>query len=296
MTKGIDCAIPITTTGAKKLAAAGYKFAARYLVPPRLKWKRLNRAEAEAITAAGMQIISVFETTASRPAGGASAGTVDGLEAYQEALLIKQPKGTAIYFAVDYDASSKDYDKIEAYLRETAKQIKGYRVGVYGSYTVIEEMAKRRAAEHFWQTYAWSRGKKSDQADVYQYKNGQQFEGMTVDYNLSYGNEGWWNTAVQDKPTTQHKVTSEDAEKIIRFLSAGWHSVELLQVDAKAKFEFNRLAEELRRGTDIKQSDAEKIIRFLSAGWYVVQEFDAARDEFNRLADAVRQASGLKVG
>jgi len=194
MAKGIDCAQPLTLEKAKAIKAAGYEFVCRYLVPERYAWKRLTRAEAEAITAAGLKIVSVFETTASRPAGGSAAGSVDGAEALKEALAIGQPKGSAIYFAVDFDVSGKDtMDAIERYLRAAASAIPGYEVGVYGEYDVIEEMARRGAAKHFWQTYAWSKGKKSARANIYQYKNGQTVAGHPVDLNESYGGEGWWN-------------------------------------------------------------------------------------------------------
>ena len=194
-TKGIDCAQPLTLEKAKAIAAEGYKFVARYLVPERYAWKRLTRAEAEAITAAGMKIVSVFETTANRPAGGAAAGALDGAEALREARLIGQIPGTAIYFAVDFDAGNEHFDTIEAYLRAAAAAVcpAGYEVGVYGSCAVIEEMARRGAAKHFWQTYAWSKGKKSARANIYQYKNGQTVAGHPVDLNESYGGEGWWN-------------------------------------------------------------------------------------------------------
>ncbi|MEG3072149.1 MAG: DUF1906 domain-containing protein [Candidatus Syntrophopropionicum ammoniitolerans] len=126
------------------LADAGVEFVCRYLMPlARYAWKRLTGDEAEYITGAGMQIGSVFETTASRAAAGAAAGRADGVAAYKEAQLICQPKDTAIYFAVDYDAQPADYDAIEAYLRAAEEQIPGYRVGVYGLYTVVEEMAHR---------------------------------------------------------------------------------------------------------------------------------------------------------
>lgn len=194
MRKGIDCAAPLTAEKARAIRAAGYEFVCRYLVPERYAWKRLTRAEAEAITAAGMQIVSVFETTANRPAGGAAAGAVDGAEALKEAKLIGQPLGSAIYFAVDFDAGAKDMDAIEAYLRAAGEAIKGYRVGVYGEYDVVEEMARRGAAKHFWQTYAWSRGRKSPRANIWQHKNDVTIAGHHVDLNESYGNEGWWNT------------------------------------------------------------------------------------------------------
>jgi len=192
--KGIDCASPLTATKANAIAAEGYKFAARYLVPVKYAWKRIIRLEAEAITKAGMKILSVYETTANRPKGGAANGKVDGAAAYKEAQEIGQPLGSAIYFACDWDANSGDFDAIEAYLRAAAKEVVGYTVGVYAEFDVIEEMAKRKACQHFWQTYAWSKGKRSMYANVYQYKNGQVIAYHSVDLNESYGNEGFWDT------------------------------------------------------------------------------------------------------
>lgn len=241
-TDGIDCATPLTATSAKQIAAAGSKFAARYLVPAQYAWKRLTKSEADAITAAGMQIVSVFETTADRAKGGAAAGQNDGAAALKEAQTIAQTPGSAIYFAVDYDAQTSDYNAIEAYLKAAAAAIPGYESGVYGSYAVIEEMHKRGACKHFWQTYAWSKGKQSSYANIYQYKNGTSVAGVSVDLNHSYGGEGWWNT--QEGAITMSK---DDAEKIIRFLSAGWYAA----VDQASKDEFNRLANEVRKAAGI---------------------------------------------
>ncbi|WP_217595495.1 DUF1906 domain-containing protein [Cohnella sp. GbtcB17] len=213
-TKGIDCATPLTPKTAAAVAAAGYQWAARYLVPVGYS-KRLTRAEAVTITAAGMQVVSVFETTASRPQGGAVNGKKDGAAAYLEARAIEQPIGSAIYFAVDYDAQPKGYDLIEDYLRAAASEIPGYQVGVYGSYAVIEEMAKRGAAKHFWQTYAWSRGKRSSKANLYQYKNDTRLAGIGVDLNESYGGEGWWST----KPiATEQPAAPEIVPKVVRLI------------------------------------------------------------------------------
>lgn len=241
-TPGIDCATPLTASAAKQIAAAGYKFAARYLVPATYTWKRLTLTEAQAITAAGMQIISVFETTADRAKGGAASGQADGAAALKEAQAIAQTAGSAIYFAVDYDAQPADYNAIEAYLKAAASQIAGYEAGVYASYAVIEEMYKRGACKHFWQTYAWSQGKQSSHANVYQYKNGASVAGVSVDLNRSYGGEGWWNT--EEGAITMSK---DDAEKIIRFLSAAWFAA----ADDASRNEFNRLANEVRKAAGI---------------------------------------------
>lgn len=206
MPKGIDCAIPLTAAKAKAIRAAGYEFAARYLVPEQYAWKRLTREEAEAITAAGLKIVSVFQRGTSDAAGGAPNGTRDGKAAYREAKLIRQPEGTAIYFAVDYDAQPKDYDAIEAYLRAAAKEIPGYQVGVYGSFAVVEAMAKRVPGIRLWQTYAWSKGKRSSKVNIWQYKNDVTVAGHKVDLNESYGGEGWWTVGGGKEVVNQPNV------------------------------------------------------------------------------------------
>ncbi|CAM3751919.1 DUF1906 domain-containing protein [Cohnella lubricantis] len=273
--RGIDCSTPLTGAKARQIAAAGHQFAARYLVPQEYKWKRLTRAEAEAITAAGMQVVSVFETTANRPAGGAVYGNSDGVAALKEAQAIRQPQGSAIYFAVDYDAQPGDYDAIEAYLKAAAAQIPGYEAGVYASYAVVEEMAKRKACKHFWQTYAWSRGKESSYANLYQYRNNVQVAGVEVDLNRSYGNEGWWNTNTNTSPA-QTPSSSPTPNP-----SASPNTDSANPNPAEGEITMTR-------------EDAEKIIRFLSAAWFAAAD-QASKDEFNRLANEVRRAAGIQA-
>jgi len=236
--KGIDCAVPLTAEKAKAMAAAGMRFVCRYLVPESMAWKRLTRAEAEAITAAGMKIVSVFQRGQKDAAGGAANGSRDGKAAYQEAKLIGQPEGTAIYFAVDYDAQPADYAAIEAYLRAAAKEVPGYRIGVYGSFNVVEAMASVNACQHFWQTYAWSKGKLSKAANLYQYKNGQQLAGHTVDFNDALGGEGWWDTNPQ---TVEKAVDKTAAEKVIGVLGALWTASADKQVQEAAHYAANAL-------------------------------------------------------
>ena len=65
--KGFDCSTPLTASTAAALKAAGMQFAARYLVPAAYAWKQLTQAEAKVIIGAGMQIISVYETTGDYP-------------------------------------------------------------------------------------------------------------------------------------------------------------------------------------------------------------------------------------
>jgi hypothetical protein len=245
MAAGIYCASPLNEQTVRMLAGEGYRFAARYLVPARYAWKRLAREEAEAISAAGLHILSVFETAAHRAAGGAAAGQADGAAAYREAESIGQPAGSAIYFAVDCQARPEEFDEIEAYLRAAAAQIPGYETGVYGSYAVIEGMADRGACKHYWQTYAWSRGRKSARANIYQYRSQVQSAGITVDLNESCGREGWWILEGKELPM----MTADDAKKIIGFLQAAWKAV----TTREDREEFHRLANEVRKSAGLPE-------------------------------------------
>ncbi|MDB5053049.1 MAG: hypothetical protein JWM44_1099, partial [Bacilli bacterium] len=108
---------------------------------------------------------------------------------------------------------------IEAYIRAAAVATPNYPTGIYGSYAVIEEMKKRGACSHFWQTVAWSHGQKSLHNNIYQADcgsdgNGLWIHGIGVDLNESYGNEGWWNT--------MSLISKEDANKVIGLLGEAY--------------------------------------------------------------------------
>src|SRR5258708_31907380 len=88
---------------ALKLKAAGYDFIARYYAHKGSK--RLSPAEAKLVSAVGLQLVTVWEDAATHTGYFSRArGVDDGTSAYHAALLVGQPPGSAIYFAVDYDA------------------------------------------------------------------------------------------------------------------------------------------------------------------------------------------------
>lgn len=202
--KGVDNAAPVSQKAAAALYAAGIRFSGRYLVPTYggTNWKALTEAEAEGILAAGLALLLIWEMDAERPKGGAKAGAQDGARARQLAQDMGVPDGTAIYFAVDYCPADGEYDTIAEYLRAAAAACGGYTVGVYGSYYVVEAMAKRNACKKFWQCVAWSNGRVSDKAATYQYQwqGGAEARAITakcgfaVDMNAcsDMGDAGLW--------------------------------------------------------------------------------------------------------
>lgn len=249
MAKGFDCATPLTAALAAKFKADGYEFVCRYLVPS--GWKQLTKAEADAISAAGLQLISVYETTADRALGGYAAGLADGAKAVEVAAAVGQPKGSRIYFAVDFDARAGQMQTVIDYIRGCSEATPDYTTGVYGSAAVVQAVMIAGVCSGYWQTYAWSRGVKVPGIQVYQYQNDITVNGIGIDRNDSYGDEGWWTTLpTVEEEVKEYMLKVEDADKIIRFLSAGWYTVE----GSGAEAEFKRLADEVRKasGQDVE--------------------------------------------
>lgn len=176
MTKGIDCASHITTATAKKLKAAGYDFACRYFG---YGWKITDKAECQIISDAGLRVLCVWEHDVGDYKGGAVRGAKYGEEARKQAISCGMPYDAIIYAAIDTEVT--DYSLCAAYLMAFAAAIAPYRLGVYGGYGTIDEMAKRGIGAAYWQTIAWSYGKISQNMNVYQYNTSHAECGIYVD-------------------------------------------------------------------------------------------------------------------
>jgi hypothetical protein len=153
MSRGLDTTRDLTLY-ATAIKAANYDFVARYL--SQSHWKVVG--EARAIEAAGLALVLVYEdcpTTSDYFSLG--RGQADGIRAAQQALLIGAPTGTVLYFAVDYDASTKDiggavtqyFGGVTGALKSFATaNRRSYSAGVYGSGAtcvgiVAADLAKR---------------------------------------------------------------------------------------------------------------------------------------------------------
>lgn len=191
--KGIDCSTTITPKVAKDLKKNGIQFVIRYILPSSFdSWKTISKNELEVLRTEGFHVGFVFERSADRVKGGARAGVEDGKLAVQALKELGIQSGVVIYFAVDYDAPSSHFGTIESYLRSASAQLgSSYKAGVYGSFSVVEEMLNRKVVSHAWQTLAWSRGKKSSRTNIYQESIDKPFCGIKVNFNTSYGNEGF---------------------------------------------------------------------------------------------------------
>lgn len=209
---GIDYSWARPTGAAIK--AAGFDFVMRYVDYPGANGKGLTKVELDDLRAHGLAVGLVFESTANRALEGNAAGYHDAIAASAAIKKLGFPDDQPVYFAVDFDAQPKDMGAIDDYLGDAANELGLLRVGVYGSYAVIDHCHEQGTATWFWQTYAWSGGKQHPDRHIYQYRNGQTLNGGEVDYNEAYGDEqGLW--------LPEDDVTRTEYEDLVLALFAG---------------------------------------------------------------------------
>lgn len=164
------------------LKKAGVKFVCRYVSTPGNS-KNLRASEVTAFKAAGIKIVVVFETTASRALAGRAAGENDAKVAVSELAQVGAPDDAVVYFAVDFDASEAQQAAVNAYLSGAASVLGKDRVGVYGGFYVVKRALDAGVCKFAWQTYAWSGGHLDPRAHIYQYSNGHTLAGVSCDYD-----------------------------------------------------------------------------------------------------------------
>lgn len=162
------------------LAQNGKTFAGRYFGPGG-SWKHATRAEVTALTAFGVQIVSLVEGEIRDALGGYAKGVTHAQLAHTTAVTAGMPPDRPMYFAVDWDASTTELARVVDYLAGAASVIGWGRVGVYGGYRTIDYLHARGKGAWWFQTYAWSAGRWHAANYIEQYRNGVTVCGGAVD-------------------------------------------------------------------------------------------------------------------
>lgn len=152
--------------------------------------KNAKPADIKAAHSHGIAIILNWESQAGAPLNGSQQGTRDARDwLSQKNALVKAvgygPKNKlGAYFSCDRDTVPADYLRIDQYYGATKAELAGAALnGVYGEKALIEHLHNAGLTACEWQTYAWSGGVQSPQADFFQYKNGQNLGGASVDFD-----------------------------------------------------------------------------------------------------------------
>jgi hypothetical protein len=198
--------------GGAALVAAGKQFVVRYIRPG--DGRTLTAAEVKDYRAHGLAICLVFESSPGRAKEGAAAGKADAAVAAAGAKALGFPTDRPIYFAVDFNATSKQFPMIDAYLVGAASAIGLGRVGVYGHSRLMAHCAKAGTASWFWQTRGWSKGVEYP-GHLFQYHNGQAINGGAVDFTRSLKADfGQWDVTTNTGTTTEGAVHSFPVPKV----------------------------------------------------------------------------------
>ncbi len=213
-----------------KVKAAGYSAAYRYVCSDTaergLPGKRLTPTERDQIIAHGLDIGLHGEDEAGAAQKGYSRGLAQGKQWADYAhRILNAPKGMTIVAAIDYDTSGVYPTVVRDYLHGVTDGLDGqYRTGVYGSIYVVDAALAEKTAVHGVQTNAWSHGKISAWAHVYQH-GPSEFPG--TDYNdvLRVPHGTWLQTLGGDDMTPEQEakldavlsaVTTRDADGAYR--------------------------------------------------------------------------------
>ena len=166
MKNGFDANQDLTKYGSS-LLKNNYQFVVRYYNINNPS-KNLSLAEAHYLSNAGLGIVAIWENSypTSSTYFSYDIGVHDGTSAYYYAnKQIGQPLGSPIYFAVDYDASEDDVNKlVSAYfqgIKDGFNTISGgnplYSIGVYGSGLVCSMLLEKNLVSFTWlaQSMGW---------------------------------------------------------------------------------------------------------------------------------------------
>ena len=194
-----------TTLEALQNSANNIRFIGRYYCKNDIP-KLLKPNQAAKIHAAGFKIISVYQDENSAPEHFSySIGTGDAGYAYDRAKEAEQPRGTTIYFAVDFDPTSTQIaDNIIPYFRAIQNKFQSsynnyYKIGVYGSGAVCKKIKQElQIATHSWlaKSTGYAGTSEYNSPDKYDIKQGAycNYNGYRFDENVSGNNPdfGQW--------------------------------------------------------------------------------------------------------
>lgn len=224
MSYGIDYSFSKPTPA--QIKAAGKTFVCRYLsyLP---NPKVITKAELQALHAAGIGVVFNWEYRSGDMLKGHDTGVQHAAEAKKQMTALGVPNNIPVYFSCDVNVTTAAQRSAVAGYVLGARSILGQKgAGLYGQYSIIEDLVPDFAALG-WQTYAWSGGKISKKANLYQYQNGFSLAGHDVDLDRSLTTDfGAW---------FPHTPTPPPVRTRTMISLAGFSLPELMQGDDDSK-------------------------------------------------------------
>lgn len=206
----------------KVAKANGIKVVYGYLSNDRSK--NLTSAEIKAYHKYGIGVWLGWESLTNRPLSGAGAGKQDAhsaklqLFAHYKNVGYRPSNKVSIPFSCDFDISSRQLPTALKYYQAAQHELgDNIYAGAYGEYDLIQYLYKHGFHYGLFQAYAWSYGKKSPHADLYQYQNGMTLGGASVDFDelINAAQLGAWWPPDHPLNTGEDEVTKDDINAIV---------------------------------------------------------------------------------
>ncbi|MFI5542078.1 glycoside hydrolase domain-containing protein, partial [Nocardia sp. NPDC051900] len=165
---------------------------------PSLPGKQLLPWEADALRAAGIEIVSNWETYADRMRGGYAAGEYDATLALAQVRACGGRDDRPIYFSADWDTTEEEQALINDYLRGAAAVLGVENVGIYGGFWSVSRALDAGVARWAWQTDAWSGGQRDPRINIHQRIQQVRVDGVPCDVNEALTDDyGQWSGGIE---------------------------------------------------------------------------------------------------
>jgi hypothetical protein len=198
----VDLSQPVTDGFLKKMKSIGVLTIIRYYdyEPPTLPHKTLHQREHDLILSHGFSIAVVFQHHNDQFASFTpERGKRDAERSLELAAENSQPKGEVVYFGVDGSwGTEAELDKFRSYFRAARDVLASndYKIGVYGSGRVCQDLLNKNLAQFCWLANAKSW---PDYKSFYATKNWRLAQsvpedcgGINVDFNVSNGKDSYF--------------------------------------------------------------------------------------------------------
>ena len=201
MSEGVDYSW--ARPGGALLVERGKSFAGRYLYSG---GKGLSNGELADLRAYGIEIFVIYQEGTGEWADGFGAGARQAIQAQGQLDALDLPRELPIYFTCDSETGNSNLGAVQEFARGAASVLGAARTGIYGSYAVVESVVGSGNATWGFQTLAWSGGRLSARANLYQYQIDISWPGGAVDYVRSLTPEYGQNPPGQPKPGITESV------------------------------------------------------------------------------------------
>lgn len=179
--------------------------------------KNITKAEYQDMDRNGVGVALIFEDLAGDALKGWGRGVDAARAIAADAASIGFPTSRPLYFAVDQDITTQ-MDAVKAYFGGIASVLGSRPIGVYGEADVLDAVIGSGLAEYGWQTAAWSKGRRTNKARLFQRIGSVVVGGIACDVNDILAADWGQHNAQGDDMTPQEfldtKVTWWDGHAV----------------------------------------------------------------------------------